>query len=88
MKDIVKWICKNLLFDTFELVFWLNIVDKDCFDILNVRQYTNLHSRLKYEYLLLYIGLHLKVHLNYQNTQQMPSFVTYKPTSQYLNVMT
>ena len=43
MSDITKWICKNLLFDPFELVFWLTIIDKEAFDILAVRLYTGLN---------------------------------------------
>ena len=65
MVDILKWISRHLLLDPFELIFWLNIMDKESFDILGIRQYTGLGQRLKYEHLMLYVGLHLKVHLNY-----------------------
>jgi hypothetical protein len=37
MVDITKWVAHNLLFTPLELVIWLNIMDKDAFDILNVR---------------------------------------------------
>ena len=57
MQDNLKWVCTNLLFDGFEFVFWLNLIDKPAFDILNVRDITGLGTELKYEYLLLYLGL-------------------------------
>jgi hypothetical protein len=33
----VKWVSKNLLLDPFELIFWINLIDKEAFDILAIR---------------------------------------------------
>ncbi len=44
MQDNIKWVCTNLLFDAFEFVFWLNLVDKPDFDILSVRSITGFGS--------------------------------------------
>ena len=73
MEDIIQWVCKNLLFDEFEFVFWLNIIEKDQFDIINVRTNTGMGSQLKFEWLLIYIGLHLKSYLNYKNSPNSKS---------------
>lgn len=66
MEEIVQWVCKNLLFDEFEFVFWLNIIEKDQFDIISVRTITGMGSHLKFEWLVLFIGLHLKSYMNYK----------------------
>lgn len=90
MEDIIQWVCKNLLFDEFEFVFWLNIIEKDQFDIINVRSNTAMGSQLKLEWLLLYIGLHLKSYLNYKNSTTSKSKSKKKAVlddGSFLNVM-
>jgi hypothetical protein len=52
--------------DPFELVFWLAIIDDDYFDILYIRDKTNIKD-LKYDLLMISIGLYLKSYLNYKN---------------------
>ena len=74
MRVILEWMCQNLLFDSFEFVFWMTIIEQDNFDILIVRDKTMLQSNLPLQLFYLYIGLHLKVYLNYQQP-------TFKPKS-------
>ena len=42
MEEIFKWVSFNLLFDTFEYIFWLHLIQKDIFNILKVRYFTGL----------------------------------------------
>lgn len=46
MRVILEWMCQNLLFDSFEFVFWMTIIEQDNFDILIVREKTMLQSNL------------------------------------------
>ena len=62
MTDLLKWVAQNLLFDFYEYVYWLSIIGNDLFDIIRVRDISRLD--IKYEYLMLYVGLHVKVRLN------------------------
>jgi len=64
MEELIKWVCTSLLMDPFEYVFWLHILSQDAFDIIVVRDTTQMGHELKYDMLMLYIGLHLKMHLN------------------------
>lgn len=88
MTQIVKWLCIQLLFDPFELVYWLSIIDDEHFDILNMRQMTNIKD-LKYDFLMISIGLYLKSHLNYRNSSQQSEreIKDFKPTSNLVNCM-
>ena len=77
-----------MLFDFFEFVYWLSIIDTDQFDIIRVRDISKLGKSLKYEYLLLFIGLHVKVHLN---VWKQPHAIVYSNVatkgSEFLNIM-
>jgi hypothetical protein len=66
MQDIFQWVCQNVLLDAFELCYLFRVLDHDAFDILNVRSATNMGIKL--EYLILYVAIHLRIHLN--NYQQ------------------
>lgn len=65
MSHTFKTICCNLLFDPWEFAFWLHIVNLDELDILRMRQKTGLNDYLKYDHLLMYVGLNLKMHFKY-----------------------
>lgn len=63
MQTSIKWVCEHLLFDPFEFAFWLTVMSQDEFDILLLRQRPQL-ADLQFEYLMLYVGLHVKLSLN------------------------
>jgi hypothetical protein len=64
MKDILKWVCECLLLDPFEFCYFIHIINQDAFDIIRVRDMSMLGNYLKFDYFLLFIGLHIKVQLN------------------------
>ena len=64
MAQNLLWVCENLLLDCFEYVYFLHILNQDVFDLLTVRDLTNIPN-FKYENLMIYIGLYLKINLNY-----------------------
>ena len=65
MTHLLKTICCNLLFDPWEFAFWLHLVNLNDLEILRMRQKTGLKEYLKFDHLLMYIGLNLKMHLKY-----------------------
>ena len=64
MFKIMQWVCTYLLMDPFEYCFMLHVLSKPEFDIIVIRDATQLQSALKFEYLIMYVGLHIKVTLN------------------------
>jgi len=42
MESILEWVCEKLLFDIFELSSWLHIINSDDFDIIKIREKTQL----------------------------------------------
>jgi hypothetical protein len=66
MTDNMKWVCTNLLLDPFEYCTLIHVINQDKFDIINVRDMSRLGSHLKFEWLIMYIGLHLKIRMNGQ----------------------